>query len=94
MNILYIENDIVDIKNCQLLLSGTAHHLKIAYNFEESIPMLISEDIDLVLSSRSIGENRFSEYWKYFFGMPYFILLNQVDHTLKELRDHPIHPLQ
>jgi hypothetical protein len=90
MNILYIENDIVDIKNCQLLLSSTIHHLKIVPNFEESIPLLLSEDIDFVISSRSIGANRFSKYWEYFFGMPCFILLNQTDNLLQELLSPPL----
>jgi hypothetical protein len=90
MNILYIENDIIDIKNCQVLFSDTTHHLKIAHNFEESIPMLLSESIDFVISSRSIETARFPDYWEHFFGMPYFILLNQTDHQLQKSLSPPL----
>ena len=90
MNILYIENDIVDIKNCQLLLSSTTHHLKIVNNFEESISVLLSEDIDFVISSSSIGAARFAEYWEHFVGVPYFILLKQAESEHQELLFPPL----
>ncbi len=91
MTILYIEDDIIDIKNCQLLMSRHTHHtVKIAKDFDTAISIVLNEDIDFVISDRRLGFDNFTENWTHFFGMPFFIVSNQPDESLFDLVQAPI----
>lgn len=91
MNILYIEDDIIDIKNCQLIFSkNTDHTITIAENFVMAIDIVNQEEIDLVISDGRIGMDTFLDYWNEFFGLPYFVLSNHPDPEIFNLSQPPI----
>lgn len=91
MNILYIEDDIIDIKSFQLIFSKhTNHTITIAENFVTAIDIINNNQIDFVISDGSIGMDTFLDYWYEFFGLPYFVLSNQPNPEIFNLSQPPV----
>lgn len=91
MDILYIEDDTIDIKNCQLIVAKHSEcTVTIARSFEEAISILNQENISFIISDRRIGMDNYSEFWENFFGIPCFVLSNQLDESLFDLTIPPL----
>ncbi len=95
MKILYIEDDVIDQKNCQIILNQKEDiNLTVVDQFEKAFDFISKEKIDVLISDQRVGMDHFKDHWHQFLGIPYFIVSNSPDENLNTLLQPPLQLFQ